>query len=213
MPPGIFFPEGLVKIKKPDEYREIVSDEEAGSYHLIKTNSIHILDETYENVSVMTNSVIAAGYDGDESYNDLGMLGLDFLKYYDFLFDYRNLRDGKSTGLYYEPNTPLEERNYGFFSFMKEAPELGVLNFDIDDFKIVIRSIIKDSVAYELCEFRPGTVISKINGKPITEISHEELLNPSFFYSVDNYTVIEKGFEQTISSPLKGSFHEIPTKD
>jgi hypothetical protein len=205
MPPGIFFPEGLVKIKKPDEYREIVSDEEAGSYHLIKTNSIHILDETYSNVSVMTNSIITARYNNDESYNNFGMLGIDFLKYYDFLFDYRNLREGKSTGLYYEPNTPLEKRNYGFFSFMKDAPEFGVLNFDIDDSKIIIRSILKDSIAYELYGFRPGTVISKINGRQITEIPREELLDPSFYSVVDNYTMVEENIEHTISSPLKGA--------
>jgi hypothetical protein len=200
MPPGIFFPEGLVKIKKPNEYWEIVSDEEAGSYHLVKTNSIHILDETYENVSVMTNSVIAAGYDGDKSYNDLGMLGLDFLKYYDFLFDYRNLRDGKSTGLYYEPNTPLEERNYGFFSFMKDAPEFGVLNFDIDDSKIVIRSILKDSIAYQKFGLRPGMMITKINGKPIAAIPREELVEPSFYLAVENYTALEDDVERTIFS-------------
>jgi hypothetical protein len=205
MPPGIFFPEGLVKIKKPDEYREIVSDEEAGSYHLIKTNSIHILDETYSNVSVMANSIITARYNNDESYNDFGMLGIDFLKYYDFLFDYRNLREGKSTGLYYEPNTPLEKRNYGFFSFMKDAPEFGVLNFDIDDSKIIIRSILIDSIAYELYGFRPGTVISKIDGRQITEIPREELLDPSFYSVVDNYTIVEENIEHTISSPLKGA--------
>jgi C-terminal processing protease CtpA/Prc len=129
------------------------------------------------------------------------------------LFDYRKLRDGKSTGLYYEPNTPLEERNYGFFSFMKEAPELGVLNFDIDDSKIVIRSIIKDSVAYELCEFRPGTVISKINGKPINEISREELLDPLFYSTVDNYTVLEENLGHTISFPIKRGAREIPGTD
>jgi hypothetical protein len=210
MPPGIFFPEGLITIKEPDNYREIASDEEAGTYHLVKTNSIHILDETYTDVSVMTNSIIAARYNDDESYNDLGMLGLNFLKYYDFLFDYRNLKEGKSTGLYYEPNTPLEKRNYGFFSFMKDPPEFGVLDFTVDDSEIMVRSILKDSIAYELYGLRPGTIISKINGKQITEITREELLNPSLYLSVDNYTIVENGFERTIPSPLKRESHEMP---
>jgi hypothetical protein len=62
MPSGIYFPKGITKIKNPHEYREIASDGEAGTYHLVETNSTHILDETYTNLSVMTNSVIAAGY-------------------------------------------------------------------------------------------------------------------------------------------------------
>jgi hypothetical protein len=53
---AIFFPKGLAKIKKPDELREIASDGEEGSHHLVYTNSIHILDEVYENAYVMTNS-------------------------------------------------------------------------------------------------------------------------------------------------------------
>jgi hypothetical protein len=40
-------------------------------YHLVKTNAIHILEKNYAgDLSVMTN-----------------------LKYYDFLFDYRDLRE------------------------------------------------------------------------------------------------------------------------
>jgi hypothetical protein len=203
MPWAISFPDGLVKIKKSNEYREIVSDEEAGAYHLVKTDSIHILDETYTGLSVMTNSIIAARRNGDDAYNDLGLLGIDFLRYYDFLFDYKNLREGKSAGLYYEPNTPLENRNYGFFSFIKEAPEFGVLNFGMDKSGIIIRSILKDSVAYELCNFRPGTTITKINGRPVAEISPEELTDSSFYLTVENYTILENNMERTILSPKR----------
>jgi hypothetical protein len=209
MPWGISFPNGLIKIKKPGEYWEIVSDEEIGTYHLVKTDSINILDKTYTGLFVMTNSIIAARRNDNDAYNDLGMLGIDFLKYYDFLFDYRELRDGKSTGLYYEPNTSLKNRNYGFFSFIKEVPELGVLNFSIDESKIVIHSIIKDSIAYELCNFRPGTIITKINGIPVAKISPEEITDFSFYLTVDNYTILENNIERTILSPLKGDLYEI----
>jgi hypothetical protein len=211
MPPGIFFPDGLVRIKNSDEYQEIMSDEEAETYHLVKTNTIQILDETYTGQFVMTNSIIAARsrYVDDGSYgdlNDLGMVGIDFLKYYDFLFDYRDLRNGKSTGLYYEPNTPLEDRNYGFFSLLKEAPELGILNFDKNESGLLIRSIIKASIAYKTFGFRPGTIITKINGKPIAEISQEELIDPSFYFTVENYTTLEDDAEQTIFVPSQRHF-------
>jgi hypothetical protein len=195
MPWGIFFPDGIIRTKKDDTYREIVSGEGIKLNYLVKTGSIHILDEIYTDLSVMTNSIIA-----DEN---LGMMGIDFLKFYDFLFDYRDLRTGTSTGLYYEPNTPLEARNYGFFSFMEEMPEFGILDFNMDESGLIIQSIIKNSIAYEVCNFRPGTVISKINGKPIIEIPREELLAPSFYFTVDNYTVLENNIERTIPSPFK----------
>jgi hypothetical protein len=208
MPQGIFFPDGLIKTKNPDEYREIVSDGEVKLYHLVKTNLIHILDEAYTGMAVMTNSYMAARRNNDDIYNDLGLLGISFLKYYDFLFDYRDLRTGKSTGLYYEPNTPVEERDYGFFSFMKKPPTLGILNFAIGESGIVIKSIIKDSIVYEICGFRVGTIITKINGKPVAVLSQEEMLDPLFYLAIDNYTILEDGIEHTFPSPFKENLRE-----
>jgi hypothetical protein len=133
----------------------------------------------------------------------MGMLGINFLKYYDFLFDLRNLRRGKTTCLYYKPNTPLNERNYGFFSPMKEAPEFGVTDINITDSGITILSLIKDSVAYGKFNFRPGTLITKINGSSIKDLSMDEVIDPSFYLTITDYTILENGDEITIKSPLR----------
>jgi hypothetical protein len=208
-PAGLYFPDGLIKFKKMDDYREIMSsDPGAEIYHLVKTDLIHLLDETYTEYFVMTNSPYSAR--NDDTYNDFGILGIDFLKYYDFLFDYRDLREGKSTGLYYKANTPVEERNYGVYSFIKAVPEFGILNttgFNKSGF--VVHRILKDSIAYEMFGFRPNMTITRINGKPIAEIPQEELFESSSYLTFDNYTILEEDTERTILSPLKSNLHEI----
>jgi hypothetical protein len=207
---GLYFPDGLTKFKKTDEYREIMSsDPKAEMYHLVKTNLIRLLDEVYTEYFVMTNSPYSAR--NDEAYNDFGVLGIDFLKYYDFLFDYRELREGKSTGIYYRPNTPIEERNYGVYSFITEAPAFGILNsMGFTESGFVIHRIIKDSIAYEVFGLRPDMTITRINEKPIAEIPRKEFFEQSFYLTVDNYTIRENNAERTIPSPLKSTFHEIP---
>jgi hypothetical protein len=156
----------------------------------------------------MTNSLYSTR--DDDIYHNFGVLGIDFLKYYDFLFDYRKLRKGEATGMYYEPNMPFEERDYGFFSFIKNIPEFGILDFDLSESELFIRSLIKDSIAYKEFGLRPGMEIVKLNKKSIAEISQEELFGPFFYLAVENYTALENGVERTIPSPLKSSLHEAP---
>jgi hypothetical protein len=210
-PSGIYFPGGLIKAKNNDQYWEVIStSKELELYHLVKTNSIHILDEIYTDYFVMTTSSYSAR--DDTMYHSFGLLGIDFLQYYDFLFDYRELREGKSTGMYYEPNTPLEERDYGVYSFINEVPKFGILNSTgFNEFGFTIHRILKDSVAYEVFGLRPGMTITKINGKSITGISQEELFEPFFYLTVENYTILENGIERTIPSPLKAHSHEVPS--
>jgi hypothetical protein len=191
---GIYFPDGVTRFKTAAEYREVLSDEEVPQYHLVKTGSIQILDETYNGVSILTNSFLASRWD-DASYNDMGLIGIAFLKYYDLLFDFTDLRRGKTTGLYYEPNTPAEKRDYGFYGFIKEAPEFGVLNIGETNGGIFIRSVLTDSAAYRVFGLRPGTVIAEINGRNVEALTGEGL----FSAAVESVTVVEDGGRRTIS--------------
>jgi hypothetical protein len=200
---GIYFPDGITESKGPDEYLEILSLEEVNQYHLVKTKTIQILDEIYTDAIVMTNSYIAHRRKNNQAYNDRGLLGLDFLKYYNFLFDYRELREGKTTGLYYASNTPVEERDYGFYSFLNEVPQFGIIDFSVFESGLGIISVIKDSIAYTKFGLRPSTVITKINGRPISNYSSNELLDPFFYRTVDNYTILENDNERTIIPPLE----------
>jgi hypothetical protein len=204
---AILFPDGIIDGINSDEYRDILAIEEVKQFHLVKTDEIRILDETYTDVSIMTNSYFAQRAIGQifnsVSFDDVGLLGNAFLQYYDLLLDCRELRKGKTTGLYYEPNTPLAEREYGFFSFIKNVPEFGILNFTIGESGLLIHSILKDSIAYNAGGLRPNTLITRINGEPINKYALEELLEPTFYLTVDSFTIREEGIEQTIASPLK----------
>jgi hypothetical protein len=212
-PAGIYFPGGLAKKENREGYQEVITtDTEPSIYYLVKTGSIHILDETYTNCFAMTNSPYSVR--NDSAYNNLGILGVDFLKYYDFLFDYRELRNGRSTGMYYMPNIQVEKRDYGIYNFIYKVPEFGVLNsrgFNKSGF--VIHRIIKDSIAYEIFGLRPGMTITKINGMPISEISHHDIFDPQFYLGVDSYTVLKNNIEQTVHSPLKSITYAVPSAD
>jgi hypothetical protein len=203
---AILFPDGIINGRNSCEYREVVSIEQVKQFHLVKTNEINILDETYTDVSIMTNSYFAQRAIGqifnNVPFDDTGLLGNAFLQYYDLLIDCRDLRKGKTTGMYYEPNTPLVKRKYGFFSYIKNVPEFGILNFAITESGILIHSILKDSIAYNACRLRPNTVITRINGEPINKYSQAELLEPLFYLTVDSFTIHEEGIEQTFLSPI-----------
>ena len=197
---AILFPNDIILYKNKNECREIVSNERVKQYYLVKTNSISILDEIYTDMSIMTNSYIEQTNNLNTiSHNDRGIIGINFLKYYDLLFDYTELRKGKTAGMYYRPIVSLQERNYGFFSFIKEAPEHGILNFYVSDNGLIIISLLKDSVAYNVYGLRPGTIITKINEKPINEFTQEELAEPQFYHTVDNFTILDNGREKLIS--------------
>jgi hypothetical protein len=208
MSDGIYFPDNTTITSQKEYCHDVLSNDDTGNYHIVKIKTARILDETYKNNYILTNSFFSSRT--EPFFKDKGVLGVGFLKYYDFLFDYRELRKGKTTGLYYEPNTPLGERDYGFFSFLKEPPEFGVTGYSRKDNGIVIRSVIKDSIAHTKFGLVPGTIITRINGKPITEFSIDILRDPLFYLSVDNYTILTDGVERTIISPLK---YEIPVPD
>ncbi|GMO42185.1 MAG: hypothetical protein Ta2F_18200 [Termitinemataceae bacterium] len=199
---GIYFPNDIVKFKTSSDYKKIITNSEVKDQNLVRTNSISILDEIYNNRFVITNSYVSArrNPESDDNNNNAGILGIKFLKYYDILLDLRNLRDGKTTDLYYDPNTAIDERNYGFFTCMKEQPQFGITSIKIYQTYIEIRAVIQDSIAYNKFSIKPGTIITKVNGKPIKEFSLPELQDPSFYLTIDNYTILENGLEKTITS-------------
>ncbi|MDR2176956.1 MAG: hypothetical protein LBP20_02810 [Treponema sp.] len=87
------------------------------------------------------------------------------------------------------PNTPPEERDYGFFGLLDKPPE-------------------KDSIAYDKFGLRPGRKITKINGKLYKEfLFREELSKPDFYKGIYEYTPLENGKEKTI---VIAQNHEIP---
>jgi hypothetical protein len=187
------FPKGLIDGKAPFEIKEIITGLEEGPLsYMIHTDSINFLDESYENNFIVTNSIYEAR--AGEKYRNTGLVGTNYLKYYDLLFDYRELRRGKSTAMYYKANTPLEEREYDYFTLMKTPPELGVIDFWFKRNEgIVIDSMLKDSIAHTVFGLNPGDIITHINGKPVFAYSKSELFDPKFYLTVEEWSILGKG--------------------
>ena len=189
---AFYFPDDIINDKPPEDITKIESNGEIGDYYLVQTNVINVLERTYYNKKIMNNSYGAARRNY-ASHADTGLIGLDFMQHYDFLFDYRELRKGRTTGMYYIPLNDLSERYYGFFSFIDESPEPGIIDFSMNETGgLVIEDILTGSTAYAMYGLRPGYVITKINGEPIANFAKEELLDPEFFHRVIEFSVLDK---------------------
>ena len=201
---GFFFPNDIINDKPPEDLRLIASNGEIGDFYLVRTNSINVMDRTYSGKLIMNNSYTAARRFW-ESHTDTGIMGLAFMRHYDFLFDYRNLRDGKTAGMYYIPLTPPEERDYSFFSFLIEAPGLGVINACSCQCEegMTIFSVLTDSPAYIEYGLKPGSVITKINGKPVHSFSMNEIRDPLFFDWATELTVLNDEKDGEVHFKLK----------
>jgi len=80
---GFLFQNDIINYKKDTELKTIISSEEIEKYYLVKTNSIFVLDEVYNDMLIMTNSY-SAQRRNFVSHNDMGLIGINFLKHYDF---------------------------------------------------------------------------------------------------------------------------------
>jgi len=195
------FPNGIANNTSPDNVRRITSNREPWDYYLVQTNSITILDRTYHDKLIMTNSWLAPRRERTATireFDDVGLIGINFMRHYDFLFDHRDLVNGITEGMFFIPITPPAERNYGFFSFLTEAPEFGILNFWSTYMGLMITSILMDSPAYTTFGLRLGSIIAKINGESVHNFSRAELLAPLFFQRVTSFSVLDEGGGETL---------------
>jgi hypothetical protein len=191
------FPKSVLCQKHTNDYVKVFSSDHVNQYHLVKTQKFTIMDETYINKFIMTNSYLSQ-YSNDDKYNNIGILGIDFLINYNILFDFTNLRNGKTTGIFYEPRVLLEERNYGFFSYVTNVPSSGILKMHYANKGLIIDDIIENGIAYNEFGLRPNMIITKINGKPIDDMTAEEQHDPGISTTIREYTILNNGIEHTM---------------
>ena len=191
MPDAIRFPRSIIQKKQRKSYTRLFSTDRVKKSYLLKTYSFTIFDETFTGKSVITNSY----YPKDHT---IGLLGINFLKYYDFLLDLTDITMSAATAVYYKPLVSASERDYGLYSFITHVPASGILKIHAHHNGVVIDDILEDSPAYHTFGLRPNMVITKVNGTAIREIPGEILYSPSFPDTVIECTVLENGKERTI---------------
>jgi len=196
------FPADIVNYKDPGDVRHIISRLNPWNYYLVRTESLNILDRVYHDKLIMTNSHFAERINevtGVMGYTDIGIIGLNFMRDYDLLMDYRDLWNGISEGMFFIPITPPEERTYGLYSVLSEAPEFGITNLSSHMRGLNIVSILTDSPAYTVYGLRPGSIIRRINGQLFHNFSRAELLDPKFFDRATSISVLNaEGVEELI---------------
>ncbi|MDR1127438.1 MAG: hypothetical protein LBL06_04835 [Treponema sp.] len=168
---------------------------------MVKTNKISVFDDSFENKTIITNSPASFGSEPSIK-NARGLLGIEFLKDYDLLFDFTT-QPYSTSGLYYKRiNTerdekrlfPLEE------AWVERILESGIYSFYRTPEGITL-GIIEGSVLNTEYGITERTVITKIDGKPVQEISDRDIWNMDMF-KIKNFTVLEDGNERTMEFKL-----------
>jgi hypothetical protein len=196
MPQSLRFPESILRQKRSDDYTGVLSNDMIKQYHLVKTKNIEIFDQKIIDKYILTNSFIPLNIPG---VDNIGVVGLQFLANYDVLFDLTQIRDYKTTRVYYEPRIPPEERQYGLYSYITNVPPSGILNMSRRrDGAIVITEVIENGVAHTAFGLEPGIVVVKVNDTPVQDLSFAELASPDFSDTVKEITVLEDGVERVI---------------
>lgn len=194
MPEAFLFPNGLIK-NKGGIIKEVETNG-ALKVHIVETSTVSTLDDVFRDKFILTFSSLVATRNF-ASRNNLGIMGIYFMRYYDFLFDYRDIRRGKTSGMYYKPITDIgETKDLGLFSFLDELPSVGIINFAITTEGLEVDSVMKDSEAYTVYNVRPGSVITKINGQDIASIPREWLNFLLSFEDIESFSMLNEAREE-----------------
>jgi hypothetical protein len=193
-PDAFYFQSTVAYLIDPAYLRRVASINEAGDFYLARANSISFMGRTYYDRWLATNSFVAARL---EHEHIAGIIGMDFLMHYDFLFDNTNMRRGRTSGMYFKPITKPGERDYGFFpaSLPTVAPKLGIIDFLRKPAGRKITCIMTDSELYTIHGLRPGTIVTEINGQTTRYMSTYEMHDAVFLHPVTDIAILENGRE------------------
>ena len=205
---ALFFSGVIAEGMDSANLRRIASNGEVRNFYLMRTNSLAVMDMSYNDKLIMSNSYAGARNPPESHY---GLMGIGFMQHYDLLLDYRTILPDRtnddSAGMFYIPIVAPEERDYGFYSFLDAAPEFGILpgcscGCDMDygcckasDLKIY--AIFEDSEAYAL-GLRPGSDILELDGMSVGSFSFDEISDPYFYDRFTEFTARVDDVEVTL---------------
>ncbi|WP_029410468.1 hypothetical protein [Treponema pedis] len=125
---------------------------------IVETGTVEVMGIKFKNEDFTTHSI---GLSED-------IIGMEFLALFDMLFD---LRNEKKAVFYYKPRYPYEYFN--FFIGNSGLENIGIYHLDIfDQNRLIVTSLIENSPVWK-AGLRPGTIITRLNSKKVSEYSIE----------------------------------------
>jgi hypothetical protein len=177
----MYFPPSVILGKAKNEYEKILFPIRAQDIYLVKTNKISIFDDIFENKAVITDSIFRLDESGHIS-STRGLLGIEFLKNYDMLFDFTT-QPYSTSGLYYKHiHTERDEKKLFPLekAWVERILESGIYSVYRTPEGITL-GIVEGSFLNKEYSITERTVITKIDGKPVQEISDRDMWNMDIF--------------------------------
>jgi hypothetical protein len=179
LPVAFGFPRKILQFIKPVEYREILSIEkyydevlnDFETHYEIPAKSISVLDDILVDKLILTSTIPS---------DDEGLIGVEYLKHYDLLFDITFNNGPKSNWhiweLYYMPRFPDLDKNTLQLSNIYNAKlKVGIRHMSTDQGRF-LTSVWKPSIAYSDYGLMPGMTITRINGIILNSLPEDEVL-------------------------------------
>jgi hypothetical protein len=177
--PVVFtFPRNFFQYIKPAEYREILSIEKFSdkilndyeTHYEIPVHSMSVLDDVFADKFIITSHY--------NPFDRWGTIGVEYLQYYDLLFDITFNNEPKSNWhlweLYYMPRFPDLDKNTLDLSYLRNAkPRVGITHRPTEQGRFLV-SIWKPSIAYNEYGLMPGMTITHINGVSLYSLTNNE---------------------------------------
>jgi hypothetical protein len=167
------FPMRFMQYIKPADYREILTVDKAlnvfETQFEIPIRSISMLDDTFTDKYIITS---------ESPSNYEGIIGIEYLQYYDLLFDITYYIAPKTNWLwklYYIPRFPdLDKNTLELLDLRNSKPRIGLTQIFTEQGRFLI-NVWRPSIAYSEYGLMPGMTITHINGVLLNSLPENEL--------------------------------------
>jgi hypothetical protein len=180
------FPKKIMQYIKPAEYREILTVNESydnvydvfETHYEIPVHSINVLDNVFDDKFIVTSYY--------NPFDEWGTIGVEYLQYYDLLFDITYNNEPKNNWhiweLYYITRFPDLDKNTLDLSDLRNAkPKVGLTESLTEQGGFIVK-VWKPSIAYNEYSLMPGMTITHINGIFLNSLNADE--RSRLFYSL-----------------------------
>jgi hypothetical protein len=187
-PVAFSFPRKFFQGIKPADHREILTVytlynevlDVFETHYEIPVHSISLLDDVLIEKYIITS---------DDPFDDMGTIGIEYLQYYDLLFDITFNNEPKSNWhlweLYYMPRFPDLDKNTLDLSDLRNTRlKVGISHMSTEQGRF-LTSVWKPSVAYNDYGLMPGMTITHVNGVSLISLTNDEL-SPLFSKMADD---------------------------